>query len=79
MFVWLQPLYIQISNITYNYIHGKSATEVATNFDCSPKKPCMGLIMEDINLTYNRKSAKAFCRNAYGRASGTINPPNCLK
>ena len=35
-----QPSGVKISDMTYQDIHGSSATEVVVKFDCSPMYPC---------------------------------------
>ncbi|EEF33272.1 conserved hypothetical protein [Ricinus communis] len=69
---------VQISGVTYQDIHGTSATEVAVRFDCSKKTPCTGIKMEDIRLTYRNQPADASCNNADGRTSGFVQPSSCL-
>lgn len=70
---------INITDIRYIDIHGTSATEVAMKFDCSRTNPCKALRLRDINLTYNRRPAKAWCSNASGEASGEVKPHSCFK
>ncbi|OIS96333.1 polygalacturonase, partial [Nicotiana attenuata] len=60
---------IKISDITYQDIHGTSATEVGVKFDCSKVNPCSGITLENVNLSYNNHPAEASCVNAGGRAS----------
>nr|ACV85697.1 ripening-induced polygalacturonase 4 [Carica papaya] len=55
---------IKISEITYENIHGTSATKVGIMLDCSSEQPCSGIRMEDVNLTYEDKPAQASCINA---------------
>ena len=69
---------MKISDVTYQDIHGSSATEVAVEFDCSKKYPCSGITLEDVNLTYGGKAAEASCVNAEGSASGLIKPSSCF-
>ncbi|KAJ4723872.1 Polygalacturonase [Melia azedarach] len=69
---------VQISDVTYQDIHGTSATEVAVKFDCSPKYPCSRIRLEDVKLTYNNKPAAASCSNAVGSVSGVVQPNSCL-
>ncbi|KAK4349343.1 hypothetical protein RND71_032098 [Anisodus tanguticus] len=69
---------VKISGITYQDIHGTSATEVAVKFDCSKKYPCSGIKMQDVNLSYKDHPAEASCVNAGGRASGLVKPNSCL-
>ncbi|KAJ9187208.1 hypothetical protein P3X46_002693 [Hevea brasiliensis] len=69
---------VKISDVTYQDIHGTSATEVAVKFDCSNKYPCTGIRMEDVKLTYKNQPADASCNNADGKASGVVQPSSCL-
>ncbi|KAL6344169.1 hypothetical protein AAG906_031883 [Vitis piasezkii] len=69
---------VKVSDVTYQDIHGTSATEVAVKFDCSSKYPCSGINLKDVKLTYKNKAAEASCANADGKASGFIEPESCL-
>ncbi|PKI78121.1 hypothetical protein CRG98_001449 [Punica granatum] len=69
---------VRISDVTYQDIHGTSATEVAVKFDCSSEYPCTGITMEDVKLTYGNRVAEASCENAGGTASGAVQPSSCL-
>ncbi|PKI78120.1 hypothetical protein CRG98_001448 [Punica granatum] len=69
---------VRISDVTYQDIHGTSATEVAVKFDCSTEYPCTGITMEDVKLTYRSQVAEASCENAGGTASGSVQPTSCL-
>ncbi|QHO38349.1 Polygalacturonase [Arachis hypogaea] len=69
---------VKISDVTYKNIHGTSATEVAVNFDCSPKNPCSGIKLEDVKLTYKNQVAQASCVHAAGTTLGSVQPENCL-
>ncbi|KAL2485335.1 Pectin lyase-like superfamily protein [Abeliophyllum distichum] len=69
---------VKISDVTYEDIHGTSATAVAVKFDCSKTNPCQEIRMEDVNLTYKNQAAKASCANAAGTTSGLIEPTSCL-
>ncbi|XP_051118265.1 polygalacturonase-like [Andrographis paniculata] len=69
---------VKISDITYQDIHGTSATQVAVKFDCSKTKPCSGITMEGVDLTYKNKPATASCANAGGKTSGAVEPMSCL-
>ncbi|KAH9782605.1 Pectin lyase-like superfamily protein [Citrus sinensis] len=70
---------VKISDVTYQDIHGASATKIAVKFDCSPKYPCSGINLEDVKLIYKNQPAEASCRNADGSASGFVQPNSCLK
>ncbi|CAD5184562.1 polygalacturonase-like [Musa acuminata AAA Group] len=69
---------VRISGVTYNDIHGSSASEVAVNFDCSASNPCTGIGLQDIKLTYGNTAAESSCKHADGTASGFVVPPSCL-
>ncbi|KAJ8773916.1 hypothetical protein K2173_009347 [Erythroxylum novogranatense] len=69
---------IKISDVTYQDIHGTSATEVAVKFDCSTKYPCTGLNLEDVKLTYKNQPAVSSCKNADGGATGSLQSNSCL-
>ncbi|CAK7324995.1 unnamed protein product [Dovyalis caffra] len=70
---------VKISDVTYQDIHGSSATEVAVKFDCSKKYPCTGIKLEDVKLSYKNQQAEASCSNVGGAASGLVQPNSCLK
>ncbi|XP_047315027.1 polygalacturonase-like [Impatiens glandulifera] len=69
---------IKISDVTYQDIHGTSATEVAVKFECSKANPCSGITLNDVDLTYGKASAESSCSNARGSASGVVLPTSCL-
>ncbi|XP_059651141.1 polygalacturonase-like [Cornus florida] len=69
---------VKISDVTYQDIHGTSATEVAVKFDCSKKYPCNGIRLEDVKLTFKNQPAESSCANAGGTISGLIVPKSCL-
>lgn len=64
--------------MTYQDIHGTSATEVAVKFDCSSKYPCNGIKLKDVKLTYKNQVAQASCNHAGGAALGSVLPESCL-
>ena len=65
--------------MTYQDIHGTSATEVALKFDCSSEYPCSGIRLENVKLTYNNNQvAQASCVNAAGTSTGFVQPMGCL-
>ncbi|KAF3453866.1 hypothetical protein FNV43_RR04307 [Rhamnella rubrinervis] len=69
---------VKISDVTYQDIHGTSATPVAVKFDCSSKFPCTSIQMEDVKLTYNNQPAESSCSHAAGSASGFVQPTICF-
>ncbi|XP_023511455.1 polygalacturonase-like [Cucurbita pepo subsp. pepo] len=69
---------VEISNVSYQNIHGTSATQVAMKFDCSSKFPCRGITLENVKLSYKNDVAEASCSNADGTAAGLVQPSSCL-
>ncbi|XP_044466914.1 polygalacturonase-like isoform X1 [Mangifera indica] len=69
---------VKISDVTYQDIHGSSATAVAVKFDCSSEYPCSRIRMENVKLTYNNQVASASCSHADGTSSGLVQPTSCL-
>ncbi|BBH02336.1 Pectin lyase-like superfamily protein [Prunus dulcis] len=69
---------VRISDVTYQDIHGSSATEVAVKFDCSSKYPCSKIRLENVKLTYKNQVAVATCSHAGGTAAGMVQPTSCL-
>ncbi|KAI6696036.1 hypothetical protein NL676_023746 [Syzygium grande] len=69
---------VRVSDVTYQDIHGTSATEVAVKFDCSSEYPCTGIKMQDVKLSYRNQVATASCAHAGGTASGIEQPSSCL-
>ncbi|KAL0366581.1 UNVERIFIED_CONTAM: Polygalacturonase [Sesamum radiatum] len=69
---------VKISDVTYQDIHGTSATAVAVNFECSKTHPCTGITLDGVKLTYGNKPATASCANAGGSAAGVVQPTSCL-
>ncbi|KAK1646185.1 hypothetical protein QYE76_063990 [Lolium multiflorum] len=71
---------IKITNVSYTDVVGTSATPVAVRFDCSPSRPCTGITMRNVRLSYGEQpgAAESLCRNAHGVAYGQVVPPNCL-
>lgn len=64
--------------MTYEDIHGTSATEVAVKFDCSPEHPCSEIKLEDVKLTYKNQAAESSCSHADGTTEGVVQPTSCL-
>lgn len=78
VYLYMQASGVRITDVTYQDVHGTSATEVAVNFECSERYPCSGIILEDVNLTYNDQPALASCANADGSSYGLVEPRSCL-
>uniref|UniRef100_A0A803M5K6 Polygalacturonase n=1 Tax=Chenopodium quinoa TaxID=63459 RepID=A0A803M5K6_CHEQI len=70
---------VKIHGISYQDIHGSSASPVAIHFDCSAKNHCTGLRLENVKLTYNNnKPASSMCAFAGGSSYGLVQPKGCL-
>ncbi|KAL1191232.1 Polygalacturonase [Cardamine amara subsp. amara] len=69
---------VKISGVTFANIKGTSSTPIAMTLDCSGSNHCTGIRLQDIKLTYMRRSSASSCRNAHGRASGVMVPRNCM-
>ncbi|KAK7368308.1 hypothetical protein VNO80_10333 [Phaseolus coccineus] len=69
---------VKVSDVTYQDIHGTSATQVAVKFDCSSKYPCSGIRLEDVKLTYKNQRALSSCNHADGAALGSVQPQSCF-
>ncbi|XXG44567.1 hypothetical protein AAC387_Pa01g4331 [Persea americana] len=65
---------IQISQVTYKNIKGTSATAVGMKFDCSASYPCRGILLQDIQLTYQDQFAESYCKNVKGSSNGLVKP-----
>ncbi|GAB4858927.1 hypothetical protein Ancab_010400 [Ancistrocladus abbreviatus] len=69
---------VRISDVTYQDIHGSSATQVAVKFDCSSRYPCSKIRLQDVKLTYNNQPATSSCNHAGGSTYGLVVPRSCL-
>ncbi|CAJ1939698.1 unnamed protein product [Sphenostylis stenocarpa] len=69
---------VKVSDVTYQDIHGTSATQVAVKFDCSSKYPCSGIRLEDVKLTYKNQRALSSCNHAGGASLGSVQPQSCF-
>ncbi|KAG9141285.1 hypothetical protein Leryth_001753 [Lithospermum erythrorhizon] len=72
---------VKVSQVTYDNIKGTSATQAAMKFECSSSKPCTGIKLRNIKLTYvntRRLPTLAYCKYASGSRSGTVSPRSCL-
>ena len=66
------------SDVTYQDIHGTSATQVAVNFDYCKKYLCSGITLDDVNLSFQAQTAMASCVNAGGFSADLVDPKSCL-
>ncbi|XP_026422704.1 polygalacturonase-like isoform X3 [Papaver somniferum] len=60
---------VKITGVTYLNISGTSATPIAIRFHCSATTPCSGIKLHNVNLTYSKQPAKAFCFSTLGTSS----------
>ncbi|RZC86898.1 hypothetical protein C5167_030250 [Papaver somniferum] len=63
---------IKISGVAYLNVYGTSATPIAVNLHCSATNPCNGIKLYNVDLTYSKKPASAFCFCAAGTSQGRI-------
>ncbi|XP_023007598.1 exopolygalacturonase-like [Cucurbita maxima] len=70
---------VQIRDVRYEGIRGTSATQAAVNFECSQVFPCEGIVLQDINLSFNGGGQPtSICHNVKGSAFGKQLPSSCL-
>ncbi|KAJ9559260.1 hypothetical protein OSB04_013874 [Centaurea solstitialis] len=71
---------VNISNISYKFFQGTSASRVAINFGCSNQIPCSGISLDQINIVsyVNGENTTAYCNSAYGIVSSTEPNVTCL-
>ncbi|XP_010526696.1 PREDICTED: polygalacturonase-like [Tarenaya hassleriana] len=69
---------VKVSDVLYMDIHGTSETEIGVKLDCSPKKPCTGIRLQGVKLTYQNKPVRAACSHAGGIQAGFLQPSSCL-
>ncbi|KAK2363310.1 polygalacturonase [Trifolium repens] len=66
---------VQISNVLYQNIIGKSDSDVAVKFDCSEKFPCKEIALENIDLQCDEgEDAKALCNSVELFYTGHVTP-----
>lgn len=76
-FVWFlqSDSAVQISNVLYQNIIGKSASDVAVKFDCSKKFPCNKIVLQNIDLQCEEgEAASALCNNVELSYIGHVTP-----
>ncbi|XP_047342039.1 polygalacturonase-like [Impatiens glandulifera] len=59
---------IKVSDVTYNDIHGTSASELGVNFDCNKNKPCSGITLKGVDMKFGsgKTPVKFECLNVVG-------------
>ncbi|XP_076895094.1 putative polygalacturonase At3g15720 [Bidens hawaiensis] len=75
-----KPSALKVSDISYKSFFGTSSSRNALNFDCSDNVPCLGILLDQVNI---RSSAQgedttAYCNNAYGTSSFSRPAASCL-
>ncbi|XP_034672758.1 polygalacturonase-like [Vitis riparia] len=78
-----KPNAVEIRNISYIDVKGKSKKENAVKIACSDTVPCRDIFMQNINLIYDQsgKQASAYCKNVInGYYHGVVRPKiSCLQ
>lgn len=71
--------HVQIKDVKYHKIWGTSTSKDALKLQCSKTFPCQGVVLSNIDLSYNGRdgSATALCENVGGWVLGKIVPGNC--
>ncbi|XP_004510830.1 exopolygalacturonase [Cicer arietinum] len=71
---------VQISNVSYKYIRGSGNGEVAVSINCSEKKPCQNIKLDNINLwpSGGKGTLRNECSFVNGASYGPQNPPSCI-
>lgn len=62
---------MKMSDVTFRYIEGTSASKIAIKLDCDENKGCHNIVMEHINITSTKpgKKLRAYCKFADVNAS----------
>jgi len=74
---------VQVSSVSFRKWSGTySGSNAPLDFRCDPVKPCLDLLLEDIDLRPaeegHAKASKAVCANAFGSVVGRVRPDSCL-
>ncbi|XP_038904219.1 exopolygalacturonase-like [Benincasa hispida] len=70
---------VQIKDVKYEDIRGSSSIQAAVTFNCSQVAPCQGIVLQNINLTFNGTgSSTSICQNVRGSSFGPQLPPCCF-
>ncbi|XP_057793874.1 polygalacturonase-like [Salvia miltiorrhiza] len=70
---------VKISDVTYEDIHGTSATEVGVKLECSKTQACRGITLDEVVLRYKDESSTASCDNVVENVAGVVKPLNCSR
>ncbi|CAI9108342.1 OLC1v1007912C1 [Oldenlandia corymbosa var. corymbosa] len=70
---------VQISGVTFQHIRGTSSTKDGISINCSRSKPCKGITLHNINLSFGGQPGGTSCSNVFGRNVGTVVPAGCIK
>lgn len=70
---------MKVSDVTFRYIKGTSASKVAIKLDCDENQGCHNIVMEHINITSAKpgKKLRAYCKFADVNASFVNIGINC--
>ncbi|XP_038998463.1 probable polygalacturonase At1g80170 [Hibiscus syriacus] len=63
---------VEISNVSYEEIHGTSHKEIAVQLSCSESTPCKNITTKNINLKNEDQNDNtlSYCHNAHGLRNG---------
>ncbi|KAF6161935.1 hypothetical protein GIB67_014137 [Kingdonia uniflora] len=68
---------VKITNMQFNNIRGTSASKDTIKIVCSKGRPCKGVKLGDINLTYNGAEPASICSSAHISAVGKALSVSC--
>ncbi|KAG2249863.1 hypothetical protein Bca52824_089491 [Brassica carinata] len=70
---------VKVSDVTFRYIKGTSASKIAIKLDCDENQGCHNIVMEHINITSAKpgKKLRAYCKFADVNASFVNIDINC--
>ena len=71
---------MKITDVHFKNIRGTSASKVAIDMQCSPKCPCEGIELADIDLvaaSTDVGTLSASCTNAKVQVLGKVIPAGC--
>ncbi|KAF8779022.1 hypothetical protein HU200_003128 [Digitaria exilis] len=70
---------VQVSNVVFKNIRGRTISKDAIKMNCSTNVPCHGITLQNINLKMQggKGTIRSTCQNAQWRRSGTVLPQPC--
>ncbi|KAJ0982315.1 hypothetical protein J5N97_010570 [Dioscorea zingiberensis] len=70
----VQKSAVQVRNVMYKNIKGKSASDVAVRLECSSSVPCRKIVLEDIHLVSDGDVTQGLCENVIWDEVGEVFP-----